>query len=439
MNFFDTEELLTLLELQGQELTRLQHDLKIKEETDLPQIKELIKKCENHWKQLHSLIIRKLGMYQPSVEVGCQDTEHSQMSAEKRKLLTTIRFQIQMLYSPIAASKDTAEGTEEKSKKFHESLCKGLAANMVNYFKFSISYQDRMMLEEETPSKRKNLKEIDTETILEFKDHSIDLYWLEMISLNLDQVSKSKSKKTAPSSRALNIKLMMSMNNLKKCFKEYSEFAISFGAYYERYFVENESQDSDLELVRNFGRIIYLFSKGFNLPGRQKIEDLRNTFTSLLKAFRIPQITTPILNLLKKKTTPGSLFSESSTGLRQEMVIMIFNIYKLLIFIMFSLEFEEAFFRDLFKIWMHLCWQVYDAPDFLRINRLVHILMHKPSMSQSENLYRAHSVYFEYDIKLLLCNNAVNIIKGATCPSAVTVKMAEKELLQLYRCLYCNF
>lgn len=433
MNFFNEEVLVTLLELQGQELIRLQHDLKIKEESELPHIKDMIKKCENHWKLLHSQIIKRLGLSQELK--GSSNLENK--VEDKIRLLTLMRFQIQMLYSPIPLSKETSDEAEEKSRRFTETLCKGLAMNMISYF--SLISESRMNTEVLGSIKNSTIPDIDPQTLAEFRDQNLDLYWLEIISLNLDQVLKSKSKKQAPSSRTLNIKLMMSMNNLKKSFKEYSEFAVSFGAYYERYFLENEAQEPDVELIRNFGRLVYLFTKGFSVPGRQKIEDVRAIFMTLLKAFRIPQIVPKILYILKEKFSKGNLLLGNAFGLREEMTVLIYNIYKMLAFSMLSLEIDQNFFQSLFKIWMYLCSHIYDHLGFLRMNRLLHLLTHKPAVHEGSNPYLAHSIYFDYEVKIILCANSLNVIKESKSPSDLSVKMAEKELLQLYRCLYCNF
>lgn len=435
MNFFNEEVLVTLLELQGQELIRLQHDLKIKEESELPQIKDMIKKCENYWKMLHSQLIKKIGLRQESR--GTSANNANKTPEENTRLFTLIRFQIQVLYSPLQLIRELSEEGEEKSKRFSEALCKGLATNMINYFRL---ISDRSMLVEAVDSSSKfTIRDIDPAALTEFRDQNLDLYWLEMISLNLDQVLRNKSKKQAPSSRALNIKLMMSMNNLKKSFKEYSEFAVSFGAYYERYFLENEVQDSDVELIRNFGRLVYLFTKGFSVPGRQKLEDVRAIFLTLLKAFRIPQIVPKILLILKENFSKASLLLGNAFGLREEMTVLIYNIYKMLSFSMLSLDIDQIFFKSLFKIWVFLCSQIYDSLGFLRMNRLLHLLTHKPSVNETANQYWAHAVYFDYEVKIMLCANALNLIKTAKSPTDLSVKMAEKELLQLYRCLYCNF
>lgn len=429
---FDSEDLVTLLELQGQELTRLQNDLKIKEESELSQIKELIKKCENHWKQLHSQIIRKL-----ILNPNSSDIETDKEFESKKKLFTLIRFQIQNLYSPISLPKDLSEGAEEKNNKFTESLCKGLMTNMVTYFKMNSN--NSMVMEPIDEMKNRTIREIDQSVLSELKDSYLDLYWLEHISLNLEQVQKSKSKKQAPTSKTLNIKFIMSMNNQKKSFKEFLDFAVQFGAYYDRYFLENEAQDTDVELVRNFGRLIYLFTKGFTMPGRHKLEDLRITFMTLLKAFRIPQIVPKILSILKENLSKGSLLLGNAIGLREELTVMVYNIYKMLVFTMLSLDFDASYFSALFKTWVHLCSHLYGSLDFLRANRLLHLLMHKPAaVADSCQQYRAHEVYFDYEVKLALCTNALNIVKAAHSPADLAVKMAEKELLQLYRCLYCR-
>lgn len=432
MNFFSTDELVTLLELQGQELTRLQHDLKIKEEAELPQIKEMIKKCESHWKQLHSQIVRKIGIMQTGSDHS--NPEMDKLTATRLRLLCTIRLQIQVLYCPIQMSKDVSEAAEERTKKFNESLCKGLVANMVSYFR--IISENSMMVESLPIEAASSLKEVDPSILQEFRERNLDLYWLEMISLSIDQVTKSKLKKQASATRALNIRLIMSMNNLKKSFKEYSEFALSFGAYYERYFVENEAKDSTVELIRNFGRLVYLFSKGFTVPGRQKVEDLRQTFMILLKAFRIQQIVPKILELLQEMKQ-GTLLFGNVIGLREEMLVLIYNLYKMLTFMLLSLDFDQSFFNALFKTWMYLTWQTFDSLGFMRANRLLHLLLHKPSAA-APNQFQAHAVYFDYEVKVLLCSNALNIVRGSRVANDPWVKMAEKELLQLYRCLYCK-
>lgn len=429
MNFFDAEVLVTLLELQSQEVVRLQHDLKIKEEAELPQIKELLKKSEAHWKHLHSLMIKKF-----STKRFQQESESPELLRQVN-LLTTIRFQVQMLYSPIQLSKDTSEAGEENAKRFTENLCKGVVTNMVSYFE--VTAGNGMLIERFKKGKRSQDIELDQSVLETYKDSSVDLYWLELVSLNIEQVLKSKSKKQTSTSRPHNIKLMMSMNNLKKTYTEFIDFAVSFGAYYERYFLENESQDTDLELIRNFGRLIYLFSKGFTIPGRQKLEDLRETFKSLLKVFRIPQIVPKILSILKGNFSKGSLLLANTTGLREELTVMVYNIYKMIVFSMLSLELDKEFFYSLFKVWISLCWHLFDSLGFLRMNRLVHLLSHKPSaVADEEQQYWAHAVYFDYEVKVLLCSNALNVVRSAKSANDLSLKMAEKELLQLYRCLY---
>lgn len=445
----DDDQLITLLELQTQELNKLKQDLKIKDEADLGQIKDLIRKSESSWKQLHTLIVRRLSGHQRLIRAEYQSAEEG-IPYERVYLLTVIRFQIQMLHaSSILQRNDQSDASLEKESSFNDALCKNLVKNMLSYMK-NFSGDSQNSRETDSISDQKISQtlanwiptyqiDVNPLELSAFKDHKLDLYWIELVSITMDQVLKAKQRKIADSGRTLNVRLMMSMNNSKKSYKEFSDFVLSFGGYYERYFLENESQDDTLEIVRNFGRLICLFCKGFSVPGRQKVEDLRATYMFLFKAFRLHHIIPKVCELLRKDTETNIFEGRDKVLLNAEIRVLIYNLYKLISFVMLALDLEMKVFLDFFRVLVYLAKQFYSNMEFFRLNRLMHLMMHKPSMSPSViDLHWSHHLLLEYDLRLLMCNSVINLVKNVKCASDPGLKMAEKELLQLYRCLYCK-
>ena len=449
INCLDDDQLVTLLELQSQELNRLQQDLKIKDESDMNLIKDNIKKSEISWKQLHTLIIRSLSGYQTYSKLDIDESRG--ISVETVRLFTVIRFQIQMIsVGSIMPKTELSEENNIKLSNFNDALSKNLAKNLLVYFKRSED-ETSNDIKSRVSNIQKSItqdnanyyyiqQDIDPVELSMLKDRRLDLYWLEAVSITPDQVLKIKNRKLNDSTRSLNIKLMMSMNNAKKSYKEFSDFVQSFGAYYERYFLENESQDDTMELIRNFGRLICLFCKGFSVPGRQKVEDLRDTYMYLFKHFRLNHIIPKICQLLRDNSEASIFASLEQKGIKAEVRVLIFNLYKLITFAMLALDIEKIVFIYFFRILLYFAKQVYSNMELFRLNRLIHLLMHKPSMSTSNSdSHSSHLALFEYDIKLIMCNTVINLVKGAINASEPSLKMAEKELLQLYRCLYCKF
>lgn len=441
INVFSVDQQITLLELQGQEIHKLQQDLKIKEESEISQIKDTLKKSVIAWKFLHSQIVKHFSEYQNTTSPQKSPQDGSQLPWIKEKLLNIIRFQVQMISIPSLLKKYQGEEQLEKVVRFREAVCQHLLNNMVKYRNISQLEKDGSdlskfsYLEEET---LKNSSDMCRENQL--KDIKVDLYWLEIISMTPEQVRKSKTEIQADNQKALTMKLMMSMNNSKKSFNEYFDFALSFGNYYERYFTENESNDTRIDLLRNFGRLVCLFMKGFTIPGRPKIEDKRQTFTSLFKIFRFPQIIPQIAGILKDALRNKVLCSEfPEESVKTEMKVLIFNLYKIAIFSHFALEMDQPVYSDLIKCLFFLAWQTLSDFNFFRLARTVHLLMHKPSIVPNiENAHWAHQALFYFEIRMLLCNVAINLLKSAATDTDSQAKMAEKELLQLYRCLYCK-
>lgn len=62
-NSLSFEALLTIFELLGQEIMKILRDLKIKEEVELPGLKETLKKTEIQWKALQSILLDKMMGY----------------------------------------------------------------------------------------------------------------------------------------------------------------------------------------------------------------------------------------------------------------------------------------------------------------------------------------------------------------------------------------
>jgi hypothetical protein len=408
----------------------------------MSQIKDTLKKSVLAWKVLHSQIIKNFSEYQNRRDADVS-VDKSRLPWIKEKMLNIMRFQIQMLSAPALFKKYQADEKSEILNRFKDSVCSCLTENMLRYFTICKAEKDGKDLSDFANLKITDILIQSTAGLTEpdLKDLKLDLYWLEVTSMTPDQVKKARVDKSGDGSKTLTIKTMMSMNNSKKSYKEYCDFALSFGNYYERYFTDNEANDSKTEILRNFGRLVCLFMKGFVIPGRQKIEDMRQTFMYLFRIFRLEPIVSTIRSMLKdclmkKVVAEGGPHDEV---LEKELRVLLFNLFKMTTFSLFAIELDSAVFSDLSKTLLFLGWQVLTNFEFFRLGRVVHMLMHKPSICQNiENAHWPHQALFDYDLRLLLCNTAINLIKSPASESDLQVKMAEKELLQLYRCLYCK-
>jgi len=427
----ELQTLVTLFELLGQEVTKKLRDINIKEESEVFLLKDNLKKLESQWKSVQSQILQKLAGLGSS-------KESSQSEQKKLNLLLIIRFQIQMLMMAGNVLKEPTDRALDRLRTFNDSLTQSLSVNMIRYLqmeKFSHREQEKSAI----------INELATDTpaptpeINELYDTKLKLYWLEVGALSTNMIQKSKHKRIEIAARQISMNAILNMQNSKKTYKEFVEFGESFSSYYERYFSEGDIFDNPVEVLRNFGRLVYVFLRGFSIPSRPAMEDLRITFNHLFKIFQFHIIIPKVSRLLRKlvESAEDGLFSDafSNPNHSSEFLVLIYQVYRIITFAMNALEVDVFLpFCDMMKVLFYLASLVL-RPNwrFVRLMRFIHFLMHK----SSDKSLKAHQFGFDGELKLFLTLRSMNFLKSDTCKEVRAFEI-EKEIAQIYRCMYCS-
>ena len=429
---FELQTLVTLFELLGQEVTKKLRDINIKEESEVFLLKENLKKLETQWKSVQTLILQKLA--------GLGGSKESNISDQKRlNLLLVIRFQIQMLMMSGNVLKEPSERTLDRLRTFNESLTQSLSVNMIKYLqmeKFNTREQEKNAIINELAS---DVPAASPE-INELYDTKIKLYWLEVGALSTNMIQKSKHKRIEIAARQVSMNAILNMQNSKKTYREFVEFGESFSSYYERYFSDGDLFDNPVEVLKNFGRLVYVFLRGFSIPARPGVEDLRLTFNHLFKVFQLHIIIPKVSRLLRKlvdaseeETQLSEAFSNPTHS--SELLVLIYQLYRIVTFAMTALEVDIFLpFCDMMKVLFYLAGLVLRPTwRFVRLMRFIHFLMHK----NSDKSLKAHQFGFDGELKHFLTLHSINFLKFNTCKEVKAFEI-EKEIAQIYRCMYCR-
>lgn len=427
MNAVSMECTLTIFEIIGQEITQILRDIKIKDDAEVNVLKESLKRSENEWKSLFNILLRKFH-------------EENSKEEEQKRLFNLIRFQIQMIHLPAQMEEDRDESARLRASKFSEAACSNVVASMVKYFRhlekvesisegMSIEYeQEEGCLDQEH---KEGLQKGSLESLYEKK---VDLYWIEVGTVSPNLIIKSKNRRLETSGRQMNMKVMMSMHNLKRSFKEFLEFTESFSSYYQRYFTPEEFQENPLEFIRNFSRLIFLFLKGFAVPGRPPFEDVRDTFLMLFGKFKLGETLAKIAGIIKdERLVSLANIKFTDPTLMKEFSSLVYNLYKIAVFAINALEVEHLSFKDVFRILCLTSALLQHDWQFFKLTRLIHFLMHK----NVANSVRIHHASYDLEIRHLIILKCINIIKAPENPNCLLPE-AEYEMLALYRCLFCT-
>ena len=277
-------------------------DLKIKEDSELPQIREDLKKTEAHWKSMQALLLEKLMGYSDNTKPTCDGT----MPSPRIRLLNTLRFQVQMATITGLLFKEGSQACAERLDSFTKATSQSIVRNMIKFFRLHQLEKESLVIGEPKFSATSTIEceiasqeEETSSKFAELYDKKLDLYWLDIGEVSPSSIIKSKSKRIENAERQVNMKVILGVHNLKRSYREFIEFAESFSSYYERYFGEEAGKDEMFEILRNFGRILHIFLKGFHLPGRVQQEDIRDSFVHQFKMFKLHLIFQKLAAFLK--------------------------------------------------------------------------------------------------------------------------------------------
>ena len=411
-------------------MTKKLRDINIKEDSEVVLLKENLKKLESQWKSVQSLILQKLA------GLGSAK-EQSQSGQKKLNLLLIIRFQIQMLTMSGNVLKEPTDRTLDRLRAFNESLTQSLSVNMVRFLqmeKFSNRELERAALVNELADAPAASPEIN-----ELYDAKIKLYWLEVGALSPNMIQKSKHKRIEIAARQISMNAILNMQNSKKTYREFIEFGESFSCYYERYFGDDCAPENAVEVLKNFGRLVYVFLRGFSIPARPALEDLRATFNQLFKVFQFHIIIPKVSRLLRKlvEATEAAQDAQNFTdpSHSSEFLVLIYQLYRIITFAMTALEVDVYLpFCDMMKVLFYLASLVLRPSwKFVRLMRFVHFLMHK----HPDKSLKVHQFGFDTELKHFFTLKSLNFLKSDTCREVRPFEI-EKEIAQIYRCMYCS-
>lgn len=414
-----------MFEIQGQIINRTIKDINIKDDNEASVLKETLKKDEVQWKIIQNTLLSKLAGYSQ------RSDNHSE------RIFTIIRFQIQLLNMTANMLSDLTEKPQDRLKIFGENLTQNLIVNMIKYFKLNEKTKSPNLTQDSVLFNELQVSDpaLSQTNITDLYDSKLELYWLEIGSVTANQMLKSKHKKIDSGGRQINMHSILSMHNLKKTFDDFLRFSESFSSYYEKYFNEEESRENPIEFIRNFGRLLYLFMKGFSVPSRPKFEDVRNTFNQLFRTFRMNIIIPRVARYMRQHLEPTKSSPEwhQDKNLANEFSVLIYNLFRIIVFSMAALECELLPFCDILKLLYYFGHIVLrPAWKLIKLSRLLHIIMHK----LPEKSVKAHQCC-DNELKFFLATRLMEFLKFETCHEANLYDI-EKEIMQLYVCMYCS-
>ena len=524
-NELGLDSCLTLFELIGQDVSKTIADMKIKSDGEQPALKEKLKKCEASWKAMQSSLLRQFAGYIDGSQfinqvapAWTKSPPHvSECPPYKIRSFNLIRFQVQLAITSPSLVRDCAQQIQEKTKQFVEKIYESIATSLTKYLTIERYEQEHtsklptvnndFLLEsfdpiDSQPSSAIPLAGKDAEKFIEnyysslsevtqqqLQEEKLEFYWTDLGGLSPNLISKSKSRKIEPSARQVSMKAILSTHYSKRSHKEFLDFCDTFGTYYERYFSETEFGANPMEVISNFGKLVYLLMKAFSLPGRTGSDDVKTGFNQFFTNLRLPQILPWIIRSLRILIRQESdlvnteslmlarqIFSDPSKN--AEYRILGLNLLRLIQFILFYLDGECTHLTELFKVTYflhHAIWKSSDSyPDerMFKLHRLIHLLLHK---NNSFCCTKVHNLGFDTELKLFVIQMQLNLLEqkidgsqdkqdrrkqsrslmvdelvaedqklsafnkdGLRSASDQRAEDVERELVQMLRCFYCK-
>lgn len=440
-NFFEFDQLVSLTEIMGEELIKIEEShanavrraqpkskiLKIQKskESATGRFKTLLKEAHTQVRTTPTPL-KPRKMKETSI-IMSPVSDPPQNSFELKKAFCLLRIQIQSVgFCTLVSLPDLS--IERKRARLRGIISKMKKTIVQQYCEFQ-KHQELLVGSSDNFD-----GDLNNASFAEDGDNELDFYWLKIgkMSINayLRHAAENVVNKISSSSdfnEASRVQSIIETLRKKKQYRDYLSYNDMLSEHYLSYFQKTPISISRVpEYFGAFTKIVQVFVDSFQWKNRPTNEDVRDTFLSFLESSKIPRI----LGYFSKNVE-RPLVAEGLQLLDESVAYcLIVNLFKILLFTLYLYKDQKELILKITEFIFKVGPQILSKLIYFRICRSIHFLLF---FSDRHYHFQPGQVYSS-ETKTAVLRNGYSLIKDH-CDD-ISLPAIECELLSLVKLFY---